>query len=209
MFKNKKLLYILPVILLLLIFAISYNNRQNKPAISSNNEMTTNQSTIPISKDEYGCATSMGFSWCESLQKCINTANEECEVLDSGEVRIPDTTFYINMNYGFELDFPRTWDDYYDTQQDYPNYSHVSFSFMDGHRPFTIFQIIKYTTKQWDALPVNPYKKILHQSEKGVFVCDGCCDENGDFTGGGQFDEFQIERCKEVPEIIKSFKIID
>lgn len=155
-------------------------------------------------RDEHGCLIPAGYSWCEEKQKCLRVWEETC--VDETE----DWSVYKNEKFGFELKFPLTWDGYGVNEEDYPDYSYAGFSFKDGHRSFTIFQIIRYDKRQWESvggenLPV----KILHQSDDFVLVCDGCWQSDGDFTGGGQFDQFQIERCKEVPEIVKTFRYLE
>lgn len=160
--------------------------------------------------DEHGCLIPGGYSWCEVKQKCLRTWEEACDKEKEPEKKTAEenTIDYTNADYGFSLTFPKTWEGYKATQGDYPTSSYVGFSFGGDHQPFTVFQIIKYTKQQWDASPKNVPLKILDQNSERVFVCDGCCSENGDFTGGGQFDDFQISRCKEVPAIIETFKLL-
>ena len=137
----------------------------------------------------------------QNQQQCLETWEEAC--LDASS----DWHVYNNEKYNFELKFPLSWDNYVVSEGDYSNYSYVGFSFRgDNRQPFTIFQIIKYTKEQWESINKELPLKILDQSDDYVLFCDGCCYDDGDFYGGGQFDNFQIERCKEVPEILKTFK---
>ncbi|MDD5290753.1 MAG: hypothetical protein PHZ04_01425 [Patescibacteria group bacterium] len=113
---------------------------------------------------------------------------------------------YKNEKFGFSLKFPLSWDGYEVSEGDYPTYSYAGFSFSNSHRPFLIFQILQFDKNQWQAVKDVPAFRILDKTEERTLVCDGCCQENQDFSGGGQFDEFQIERCKEGPEIMKTFR---
>lgn len=119
---------------------------------------------------------------------------------------ISDWQKYQNEKYGFEIQFPKTWQGYSVTALDSINNFSVGFSFKDPHQPFTIFQIVRYTKDQWNALNKNSMTKIATKPDGSVLACDGCCSINSDFTGG-QFDQFQIARCKEVPNILQSFKL--
>jgi len=38
----------------------------------------------PNPYDEYGCCTSCGFSWCETLQECVRPWEIYCKSLDEG-----------------------------------------------------------------------------------------------------------------------------
>jgi len=142
----------------------------------------------------------------EELNNQVVELPTEQEVIDTS-----DWQTYRNEEYGFTLEFPSTWDGYFSGGTNYPNYSYVGFSFKDDNRrPFTIFQIVRYNNQQWELIGGKvPQQKILSQSDDFTLVCDGCCYEDGDFTGGGQFDEFQKERCKEASEIVKTFSLID
>jgi len=122
----------------------------------------------------------------------------------------PDTTGwsdYQNEKFGFALKFPPSWAGYEVSEGDYPTYSYAGFSFGGNRQPFLIFQILRFDKNQWEAVKEVPAFRILDQTEERTLVCDGCCNEDGDFFGGGQFDEFQIERCKEGPEIMKTFRM--
>jgi hypothetical protein len=156
-------------------------------------------------RDEHGCIGSAGYSWCEAKQKCLRVWEEKCVAASTDE--ISNWKVYKNVKFGFELKFPETWDGYTATEGDYPDYNYMAFSFKDGHQPFSIFSIIKYSKAQWEKVSGAPGLKVLSQEDDVTLVCDGCCDESGDFIGGGQFDKFQIERCKEAPQIIKTFQI--
>ena len=115
---------------------------------------------------------------------------------------------YTNEKYGFSLQFPDSWVGFKSSQKDYPAYSSVSFSFENGHQPFSIFSIIKFNNKQWKSSGENP-GKILSKKDDLILVCDGCCGDSKDFAGGGQFDKFQIEKCKEATDIIATFELIN
>jgi hypothetical protein len=151
-------------------------------------------------KDEHGCLGPAGYSWCEVKQKCLRVWEEPCE-------ETSELLDYKNSDYGFSLKLPKTWEDYKVNQGTYPNYSYVGFSFGDNHQPFTIFQIVRFSKEQWDKGIKSPSYKIIGQNDTQVLVCDGCCTETEDTTGGGQFDSFQVARCKEVPEILKTFVV--
>lgn len=190
---------------------VKHGNPESTKPIEGCGPVKTNEPTEPIGgqKDEHGCLIPAGYSWCETKQKCLRTWEESCDIEKEPEkvVTGEEAVDYINSDLGFALTFPKTWEGYKATQGNYPTSSYVGFSFGGNRQPFTIFQIIKYTKQQWDANPKNVPLKILDQNNEHVFVCDGCCNTIGDFTGGGQFDDFQVARCKEVPEILKTFNI--
>lgn len=113
---------------------------------------------------------------------------------------------YKNQTFGFALTFPQTWEDFNTSEMAYDSYSSVCFSFKQP-QPFCIFQIIKFNKDQWGQVKNKSDKNILSETGDSVTICDGCCEKSGDTTGGGQFNQFQIDRCKEVPSIIKTFKV--
>jgi hypothetical protein len=201
---NKKLLLILvipSIVISGLIAAYCIYIQQ-----TSSNLNTSDEHLIGGQKDEHGCLIPAGYSWCEIKQKCLRTWEEKCEAAVSDETL--DWQVYRNDKYGFELKFPPTWDGYKVTSQDSAALSNVGFSFLGTHQPFTIFQIIILKKDQLDSLQRIPAWKTLGQTESVVMVCDGCCSEDGNYTGGGQFDDFQIARCKEGSQIIKTFKLL-
>ncbi|MBU2542141.1 GerMN domain-containing protein [Patescibacteria group bacterium] len=111
---------------------------------------------------------------------------------------------YNNQTFGFALTFPQTWEDFYASEQEYDSYSSVCFSFKQP-QPFCIFQIVKYNKSQWEQMKFKYAENILSEIGDSVIICDGCCKEGGDTSGGGQFNQFQIDRCKEVPDIIETY----
>lgn len=115
---------------------------------------------------------------------------------------------YNNKEIGIEIQFPDTWQGYHIATLDTKNPPSVGFSFNQVHRPFIIFQIYNFTKTQWNELANNTLHKIFTHPDGSVLACDGCCTPISDLTGGGQFDQFQVERCKEVPLILQSLKII-
>ena len=197
----KKIIFFTFILSLFIISGCAKNNNETV-APENNNEQTL----LGSDRDEHDCIGSAGYSWCESKQKCIRTWEEECkmETIDTAENK--NWIVYKNEKFKFELKLPGNWSGYNIVESDYPVFSSVAFSFNKEHQPFSIFSIIKYSKEQWNDSK-NPLLRVLDQSGEAILVCDGCCDEGGDTTGGGQFDEFQIERCKEVPQIIKTFKI--
>lgn len=120
----------------------------------------------------------------------------------------PDWQKYQNDKYGIQIQFPETWQGYSVVTSDSSDNFSVSFSFKDPYQPFTLFQIIRYTKDQWTTLNKNSMTKLITQSDGSVLACDGCCSIDSDFTGAGQFDQFQIARCKEVPSILQSLKVV-
>ena len=113
-------------------------------------------------------------------------------------------TIYKNQTLGFTLTFPQTWNGFNASEQNNNNYNGVCFSFKQP-QPFCIFQIIKFNKDQWEQVKSKNEKSILSETNDSVTICDGCCKQSGDTTGGGQFNQFQIDRCKEVPNIIKTY----
>ena len=115
---------------------------------------------------------------------------------------------YTNEEFGFQMIFPELWQDVVITSNVNENFSDLGFSFKRG-QPFLIFQILKYDAEQWARADQSWVKNILAKTNEATYVCSGCCSAKGDMTGGGQFDEFQIERCKESAELLKTFKLLD
>ncbi len=195
----KKILLILVAIGVITLIAL-YAYRQY-----SVTQMFKNPPVLGGDRDTHGCIGSAGYSWCEAKNKCLRIWEESCEQDIADETA--DWEIYKNENVGFELKFPKTWEGYRVTEGSYPTYSYTGFSFHGEKRqPFEIFKIVQYNKQQWEEVKNIPALKMLHQSGEFTFACDGCCEEGGDFRGGGQFDEFQMERCKEVPQIVKTFR---
>jgi len=111
---------------------------------------------------------------------------------------------YKNQTFGFALTFPQTWEGFNTSEMEYDSYSSVCFSFKQP-QPFCIFQIVKFNKSQWEQVKYKQQTVVLSETNDHVTVCDGCCKQGGDTTGGGQFDTFQIDRCKEVSNIIKTY----
>lgn len=156
------------------------------------------QQLIGGQKDEYGCLIPAGYSWCAAKHKCLRTWEEDCVKVQS------DTKTYVNQQFGFELAFPKSWEGYKATSSP----TQVSFSFGGSRQPFSIFSVIYWTTGEWEKISNKSGFKVLDQTSQGVLVCDGCCFEAGDTSGGGQFDNFQVERCSEAPGIVNTFSKI-
>lgn len=197
---SKKLKFILLfLVVLFLAGALAFNYVKTK---SPKEELIGGQ------KDEGGCLIGAGYSWCEVKQKCLRVWEEKCEkeVIDETD-ETSDWETYNSDKYKFEIKIPSTWEGYRANSGEYPTYSYVGFSFGKPHQPFEIFKIISYTQDQWNDIINKSLLTVLHQSDDQILACDGCCVEGGDALGGGQFDQFQIERCKEVPSILKTFKV--
>jgi len=206
--KNKKIILALSIIIVLILITIGVIYALNGCGTNKEEKfIETSEQIIGGNKDDNGCLIAAGYSWCETKQKCLRTWEEECTTnLDD---QVSNWNLYKNEKFSFELKFPDTWDGYIVTEGDYPDYSYVAFSFKDGHQPFAIFSVVRYSQKQWEVISQNTALLVLKQLDGGVLVCDGCCKEDGEFYGGGQFDEYQIERCKEASQIIKTFKIVE
>ncbi len=114
---------------------------------------------------------------------------------------------YKNEAQNFSLTFPQSWDGYDAVEHTKNDFDTVCFSFKQP-QSFCIFSIIKYTNDQWAQVKSKQEKNIILKNDNAIFLCDGCCKQAGDMTGGGQFNDFQTKRCGEVPEILKTFKII-
>ncbi|MFA6383427.1 MAG: Gmad2 immunoglobulin-like domain-containing protein [Parcubacteria group bacterium] len=113
---------------------------------------------------------------------------------------------YSNKNLGFSLGFPESWKGYVATESSFPNDKSVSFSFKDGHQPFSLFTIRIYTSSEWANTSNKSALEKITEDEGKVFVCDGCCGK-GPTDGGGQFDKFQQDRCKEGGKILETFQL--
>ena len=107
---------------------------------------------------------------------------------------------------GFTLKYPPSWEGVMATEGSYPTYTYVGFSFSGTHRPFEIFKVVQYSKNEWETVAKNLPFIVLSSSDDPPLVCDGCCKEGGDTSGGGQFDAFQKERCAEVPLLLRTFK---
>lgn len=119
-------------------------------------------------------------------------------------VELSQDIVYKNQTHGFTLTFPQSWYGFKAAEQTYDAYSSVCFSFKQP-QPFCIFQIVKFNKSQWGQVKNKQETVVLSETDDAVTVCDGCCKPGGDTTGGGQFNQFQIDRCKEVPNIIKTY----
>lgn len=118
------------------------------------------------------------------------------------------STLYQNKVHNFSLIFPQSWDGYEAVEQVDGDFYTVCFSFKQP-QPFCIFSIIKLNNKQWDQVKLKQEKNIILKTKDSVFLCDGCCKQNYDTSGGGQFNDFQSKRCGEVSGILETFKIIN
>lgn len=121
---------------------------------------------------------------------------------------------YQNQKYGFEVSFPPTWKsskgDFGYNEEVSPDFGYISFQ-PDGTK-YEIIQIGVYTNKQWNKWQHKQDEFILGQNQHYVFTSSSdpdtkLSDEN--CNGGGQFNKFEQERCKETPQILKSFRIIN
>jgi len=195
----------LSFICLLIIYAVG--NLVYKEYLQKKTSSTQTANLIGGQKDEHGCLIPAGYSWCETKQKCLRSWEEPCE--NTPAVDYSSWFTYTNSKFGFEIKFPKTWEGYKVSESEFPEYSYVAFSFQSPHQPFSMIQIIKRTLSQWKKLG-KPYDdpSVLYVSGDSVLTCEMCCGTDNNFTGGGQFDEFQIARCKEGAEIIKTFKIL-
>jgi hypothetical protein len=195
------------IIASMIIFLIVIISLVLYPTYQKNKNSKQSPEIIGGQKDDHGCLIAAGYSWCEQKKKCLRTWEEPCaaEVISIPVVTEEGIT-YKNEKYNFQLRLPESWEGYKSSEMDYPAYSSISFSFSGQHQPFSIFSILKFTAGQWDQVENHSSFKVLKESNDGVLVCDGCCGINNDYQGGGQFDEFQIARCKEGAEIVQTFK---
>jgi hypothetical protein len=206
MIKNIRFFLYPLLIIIFLSVAFAYSLKFNVSPKPASSQTDGQRKLIGGQKDEHGCLIPAGYSWCDFKQKCLRTWEETCG--DTSDTDKSDWTLYRNATFGFELKFPKTWEGYKAYEGVFSSYSGVSFGF-GGKQPFILFQLIKRTKEQLKGLGKNTSQDVLYESETGNITCDGCCDENGDFTGGGQFNAFQIARCMEVPKILKTFKTIN
>jgi len=142
-------------------------------------------------------------------QKCLRVWEEPCSISSSESSDTSTWKPYRNETLGFTLKFPPSWDGYSATEGSFPTYSYAGFSFSGTHRPFELFKVVRYTKEEWETVRNNAQLIILSQADDPPLVCDGCCTEGGDRTGGGQFDVFQQERCAEVPQILRTFQLTE
>ena len=115
---------------------------------------------------------------------------------------------YQNKTHNFTLNFPQSWVKFNVSEHSNAEFDSTCFSF-DEAQPLCIFSIIKLTNVQWEKLKSKQEKNVLLKTNDLVYLCDGCCKQNGDITGGGQFSDFQSKKCSEVPDIIKTFNVLN
>ena len=73
---NKKIVYIVLIILLFLVSIIIYNRYFNKNQLADNT--TTTMTLIGGDKDKHGCLIGAGYQWCESEQECQRLWEGNC-----------------------------------------------------------------------------------------------------------------------------------
>lgn len=190
------------LILSLLLLTACHNSKQTKPI---NNIPTSPDSLLGEDRDEHGCIPSAGYSWCEAKQKCLRVWEEPCE---EKEIDTSSWQLYQNDKLGFTLKFPPSWESFSSHTEEFSTYRYVNFSFTGDHQPFEIFKIMQFSKEEWERINKNISFMILDNNIYPPLVCDGCCREKADISGGGQFDAFQQERCAEVPKILSTFKSV-
>ncbi len=169
-------------------------------------------SSVPLlggDRDAHGCIPSAGYQWCEAKQKCLRIWEEPCEGTGNSASSTVDTSnwnTYQNKTLGFSLSFPPSWDGYRATEGSYSTYAYVGFSFSGTHQPFELFKVMQYSREEWAKVEQSGRFTVLSRAVDPPLLCDGCCTQGGDTTGGGQFDSFQRERCAEVPQILQTFQ---
>lgn len=131
---------------------------------------------------------------------------------------------YRNEKYNFTLSFPQTWtsvrgDFNFDEEtaacassKSRLCFSEISFS-PDGTR-FIFLKIFLYTHSQWSLLPKEKKIGIYVLGKNNDYVFTSDIDpkkdvSNDECIGGGQFDSFEHDRCKEVPNILRTFTMIN
>ena len=114
-----------------------------------------------------------------------------------------DWRSYQNEKLGFSLGLPESWKGYSVSEDN----QGVCFSFKDGHMPFCIMTIRVMTKDEWNAVVKKSALTKITEDDGKVYVCDSCCGQEGEF-GGGQFDQFQQDRCDEAGEILQTFKLL-
>jgi len=166
-----------------------------------------NPQLIGGQKDEHGCLIPAGYSWCEPKQKCLREWEEPCAKPATSNTL--DWLTYTNSENGFQISLPNTWAGYTATSGEHADFSQVSFSFVQDHQPFSLIQILIYSPQQWEKAPdtIKSLKVLSDQGDR-IYVCDGCCGLDENYTGGGQFDLFQQERCKEGAQIVETFGLL-
>lgn len=117
---------------------------------------------------------------------------------------------YQSKKYGFGISFPLTWrsltGDFNYNEEVNPDFSYVGFS-PDGTR-FMIVQIYVLTHDQWNRQSNKEEHYILGKNERYLFTTTIDPKQelsDNDCVGGGQFDDFERDRCKEVPKILRTF----
>ncbi|MBU0766373.1 hypothetical protein KKF55_01125 [Patescibacteria group bacterium] len=191
----------IPVLLLLNLLLLTGCVNGQQP--TSNSGTPSSAPILGGDRDANGCIPSAGYNWCEAKQKCVRPWEESC---DSNETDTSSWQNYRNDTLGFSLKFPPSWDGFTVHEGEYPTYRYVNFSFSDTHQPFEIFKIVQYAKDEWETVGKKIPFVVLNSAIDPPLVCDGCCTADGETSGGGQFDIFQQERCKEVPEILSTFE---
>ncbi|MCF7835734.1 MAG: hypothetical protein K9M15_01290 [Candidatus Marinimicrobia bacterium] len=128
---------------------------------------------------------------------------------------------YRNEEFGFEIGILPTWESYNVSvskcchnisSNELNNFTDIIFSPKAVDR-FGIFEIMIFTKEQWNRWQRDSHKielYVLGQNDLYVMAIDNMQTEDAliDCTGGGQYNKFEQARCKEIPQIIKTFEII-
>lgn len=109
----------------------------------------------------------------------------------------PQEIVYSNSKYQFSLKFPVTWEGYKATEPG--NGGTICFFIpSSGSQPFCIFQL--YILSENESIP-NALK-LVGQTDSWKITTD----KN---ISCGEFNDFQCDRAKEVPEILKTFAVTE
>jgi len=112
---------------------------------------------------------------------------------------------YIDSMAGYQLDIPSSWKGYMTSRI---NHSQVAFGFVESNSGefYDLMVLIEQPKNIYESNKEGSGLVYIGEvtKNKNVILCGGsCCKE----SFSGTYD-FQSNRCKEVPEILKTFKAL-
>lgn len=121
---------LLIAILALLAIGGGFYVYQNKSAPNPNT-IEPGNNIVGGDKDEHGCISSAGYSWCEVKNKCLRVWEEKCETNPATADETANWKTYEDTSKGFSLKYPSSW-----TYQTFRcNVDGVAFCSLSGNSP--------------------------------------------------------------------------
>jgi len=140
----------------------------------------TSEPLVGGDKDEHGCIPSAGYTWCEALEKCLRTWEEECPTLCTEDQRNVDACIEIYQPVCGWSDPEKVQCVTYPCASDYSN---SCFACMDGN--------VKYWTEGPCPSPGSGGGSSLLTREQALALAEySKCVKNGTLTGTYSYNEF-------------------